>query len=740
MAERILRNYIILGEIGSGGMAVVYQGIQLSLNRSVAIKKIHPHLLKQSEYVKRFEREAKTLATLDHQNIVSIIDYGEDKNAYFIVMQYIDGISLRDVISEVGALPLEISLGIIEQVINGISYAHQKGIIHRDIKPGNILINKDGTVKIADFGLSRFQDDTTLTRTGVSLGSPHYMAPEQLTDEIIDNQADIYSTGLVLFEMLTGKKGLEGDSPSALIKKQVLEGDISLSEHSENIPDGLKTILSKAIAKLKNKRYRTAAEFLGGIQEFSKRDGLETSNYHIERFLSEKGLFQIRPEIELENLDEEFKTEILAEEKITESSKRRIRKPIISKKYIGLAVGSTVIITFLILFIVRLSLADQRILVLSQKIEELQTDQVYSLPSEFGEEICNEQKCSKEVIDLLIEGDEALKVGDFKRSEKKYFSVSQLLESPKLEFLLGTIRLALEKNESAILAFDRAIEMDPEYGQAYNNRALAKYYVFGAEKYGEVIQDLDRMIEINPELPEGYNNRGLVRTSSREYQSAIDDFGKAIEIKPDMAEAFNNRGLAYNALGYFDRAVEEYSMAIKHKTDFVDAYWNRAKLYQHKLENNWKALKDYDKIIELDPTDYQAINNRALIKCEMGDEQGALDDFILAIEIEPNYKLSYLNAAETALICDKPEQALNYAERATKRFDLTLSEKAPILLIAILARKEMGEDSNKYETEFRSICREDFGCSWDFERLDKWINKKPEEKIEEYKGLRDLVR
>jgi serine/threonine protein kinase len=202
--------YKIIKVIATGGMATIYEGEQISLSRPVIIKKLHPHLAQDRELVQRFEREAKILGGLNHKNIVEIIDFYKKDGDYFIVLEFIKGRSLKELVREIGRLPVPIATFICSQIAAGLSAAHKKGILHRDIKPANIMISDDGVVKISDFGLALALQGTEITEPGATIGTPAYLPPELIRGEKATPRSDIYSLGILYYEILSGANPFEG--------------------------------------------------------------------------------------------------------------------------------------------------------------------------------------------------------------------------------------------------------------------------------------------------------------------------------------------------------------------------------------------------------------------------------------------------------------------------------------------------------------------------------------------------
>lgn len=265
MSKIIAERYELLELIGQGGMADVYLAKDIILNRTIAIKILRTSLAKDPIYVTRFQREASAAAALSHKNIVEIYDVGEDDDKYYIVMEYVPGTTLKELILKRGALHYVEAIDIMKQVVGGIAKAHQLGIIHRDLKPQNILVTDSGVAKIADFGIASMQSLAQVTQTDVIMGSLHYLAPEIARGEKATIQSDIYALGIAFYELLRGEVPFNGESPVNIALKHMQDDLPSLLEFNPSIPQSVENIIIKATAKNLNDRYHNATEMLDDL-------------------------------------------------------------------------------------------------------------------------------------------------------------------------------------------------------------------------------------------------------------------------------------------------------------------------------------------------------------------------------------------------------------------------------------------------------------------------------------------
>jgi serine/threonine protein kinase len=258
--------YAISEKIGEGGMAVVYKGFQESLNRYVAIKVLRVELARDQEFIARFRREALAVAKLSHPNILHVYDAGAVNGMYYIVMDYAEGGSLKDLILR-GPMDTDRAISIVAQLADALDYAHRQGLIHRDVKPSNILMTRDGRPVLTDFGIAKvLHVETQLTRTGTAIGTPEYMSPEQLQGQQVDGRTDIYALGVVLFEMLAGWTPFTAPTPMAIMYKQMNELPPPLRQVNVTIPEWLEQIVGKALAKQPAQRFQSAGELATALR------------------------------------------------------------------------------------------------------------------------------------------------------------------------------------------------------------------------------------------------------------------------------------------------------------------------------------------------------------------------------------------------------------------------------------------------------------------------------------------
>jgi serine/threonine-protein kinase len=277
-----LGRYEVIGEIGQGAMGIVYKAKDPLIDRVVAIKTINLGLAldEKEEYEGRFYQEAKAAGRLNHPNIVTIYDVGKSSDVAYIAMEFLEGRELRDIMNERGLLPVDQVLDVVAQVAQGLAYAHEHGIVHRDVKPSNIMLVRDGHAKITDFGIARMTFSAVRTQTGMVLGSPKYMSPEQVMGRDIDQRSDIFSLGVMLYEMLTGQAPFNGENVNAIMYQTLNAVPAPPNSLNPAVPEMANFIVAKALTKGLEDRYQNAKDFAVDLR--ACRDTLPRSGQQID--------------------------------------------------------------------------------------------------------------------------------------------------------------------------------------------------------------------------------------------------------------------------------------------------------------------------------------------------------------------------------------------------------------------------------------------------------------------------
>ncbi len=296
--QQLKDEYEILDEIGSGGMATVYKAVQKSLDRPVAIKQLKRSYHADGQIVKRFERESRVAASLQHENIVHIYDYWKHPH-YAIVMEYVDGQDLAAIIEKTGALPVDVGAMIAIQVCSALNYAHMRGLVHRDIKPGNIMVKRNGEVKLMDFGIAHTIHFDALTMPGTLIGTPSYMSPEQILGQHLDVRSDIFSFGVVLYEMFTGLKPFSDEEKRSVTTKILKDGFTAPRRVNGVIPFALQRIIKKSLRKNPRRRYNSVLDMERKLgRRLAGRTTKAASLQRIAEYLVSRNIFETAPEQE----------------------------------------------------------------------------------------------------------------------------------------------------------------------------------------------------------------------------------------------------------------------------------------------------------------------------------------------------------------------------------------------------------------------------------------------------------
>ena len=397
--QKINDRYQIIRTIGEGGMANVYLAHDLILDRDVAVKILRGDLADDEKFVRRFQREAIAASSLSHPNIVEMYDVGEDDGKYYIVMEYVEGKTLKSLIKKRGGLTLPEVIDIMTQLTSAIACAHDSNIIHRDIKPQNVLIKEDGIVKITDFGIAMALNSNELTQTNSVMGSVHYLPPEQANGKGATLKSDIYSLGIVMFELLTGQLPFKGDNAVEIAIKQMKNQIPSVCNINSLIPQSVENIILKACAKNPKNRYNTVVEMYNDIQTCLDEDRKDEKR-HVYQFSETE---EIEDTKELKNIKEIKKPKTELDELEDEEDDKKISKP-----FIIIAIITAALIIFAIIAIILIPKSTKVKEIMVPDVSKLSVAAAESKLKEAGFEINEErkEKTSKEIEEgYVIETD-----------------------------------------------------------------------------------------------------------------------------------------------------------------------------------------------------------------------------------------------------------------------------------------------------------------------------------------------
>lgn len=344
MISKLLGNrYEILDKIGEGGMAYVYKARCRLLNRTVAVKVLKPEFSNDEEFLEKFKNEAQSAASLNQQNIINIFDVGQEDSISYIVMEYVDGENLKDLIHKKGAISQELMLSLSRQIALALEEAHSKKIVHRDIKSQNIMLTKNNMVKVADFGIAKAVSSSTITAVGSIMGSVHYFSPEQARGGYVDERSDIYSLGIVMYEMITGKLPFEGDTPVNIALKHIQE-EIAFDDN-DNISAEIKDVIRKATQKSADRRYKTVSDLIKDLDYVKENKAFENNfmddTYHTQKIVADDEYKILFTDVEERKINKNKQLKSSSESKKEVESKKET-EPKNNKKMILTVAGALV--------------------------------------------------------------------------------------------------------------------------------------------------------------------------------------------------------------------------------------------------------------------------------------------------------------------------------------------------------------------------------------------------------------
>ena len=657
MIGSTILHYKILEKLGEGGMGIVYLAEDLNLERKVAIKFLPRHIASNSVERERFKIEAKAAAALNHPNIATIHAIEESDDDTFIVMEYIDGIELKDKIKS-GPILIKAAINIAIQIAEGLEAAHKKGIVHRDIKSQNIMITNDGKVKIMDFGLAKLREGTQLTKVGSTIGTAAYMSPEQAKGEEVDLRTDIWSFGVVLYEMLTGKQPFKGDYEQAVIYSILNEEP----ELKDNVSDELKYIIAKALAKNKDDRYQSASEIIADLiglknESFSKKylkvsKSNSTSkkkrwivpaaivflivtltaayflfiNKPEETITSERKMIVVLPFENLGPSENEYFADGLTEEitsklsgisglgVIARQSAMQYKKTTKSIQQIGEELG----VSYILQGTVRWENVggNEHVRVTPQLIDVTEGTQIWSQASE--KILSSSFKLQSEIAESVVQelniklalSEKQTLTADITTNADAYDYYLRGLAAHGKSYNEGDFRIA----EAMLL---KAVELDPDFSRAYAE--LSKVH---ADIYWEYFD----------------------RSESRVLKAKL-NAEKSLELEPNQSDGHLAMGwYYYHCKLDYTNALTEFFLAIKYQTRNADAYDGIGSVYRRQGKYQ-EALDYFKKSFEINPRDNIVLDNFATTLILLRNYDEAYHYLQKALTLTPNWRELYTTEA-----------------------------------------------------------------------------------------------
>jgi len=631
--------YQIIEELGKGGMGKVYRVLDKKLNEEIALKLIKPEIAKDKKTVERFSNELKIARKMGHKNVARMFDLNEESGTHYITMEYVRGEDLKRLIRKIGHLGPGQAIPIAKQICDGLSEAHRLGVIHRDLKPQNVMVDEDGNARIMDFGIARTLESKGITGAGVMIGTPEYMPPEQVEAKEVDQRSDIYSLGVILYEMTTGELPFVADTPFAVGVKQKSEKPADPKEINPQIPNDLSRVILRCLEKDKNARYQSAGELRSELDQLEKGIPATVKKAPVKKPLTSK-------EITVSISTKKLLVPVLLILAVVAAA------VVIWRPWAGGGTAPTLAdkASLAVLYFKnntgdesldnwRTALSDSIIADLSQSryFEVLPSDRIFSilrkLNLEEAESYATEDlaKVAAEGgvnhiltgslskagemfrIDYLIQeiqtgrtkgsdrvegqGEESIfsMVDEITKNIKQDFNLSQAHITGDVDREVGTITTSsaeafkyysegrqahnIGEYEKSIALMERAVAVDPEFAMAFRSMAMAYANIRLYGKRDELIKKAFELSERLPDRERYVIEADFYRQSQTTYARALEAYNKLLELYPDDGIGSNNSAIIYSNLEQWDKAIERYKIAIQNKDPSIQWYSGFASVY-----------------------------------------------------------------------------------------------------------------------------------------------------------------
>ncbi|UCG53271.1 MAG: protein kinase [Candidatus Latescibacterota bacterium] len=680
MIGRRISHYRILETLGEGGMGVVYKAEDTKLKRTVALKFLRAQDFGSAEHRDRFIREAQTAAALDHPNICTIYEIDEADSEIFISMAFVDGVNLKNIIRS-GPLDIEEALSIAIQVARGLESAHERGVIHRDIKSSNVMVTKERCVKITDFGLARIAGGEQISKTTTDVGTASYMSPEQGRGEVVDHRTDIWSLGVVMYEMLTGELPFKGEYDPAVVYSLLNDEPAPVTRLRPDVPVELEAIIKRAMEKDPQNRYQNASEMIAALKK--PRDVIKSPKQIAEALTTApQRSIAVLPFVDLSpKQDHEYFCDGVAEEIInalTRVNGLRVVSRTSAFSFKGKNsdirdIGRTLNVETVLEGSVRTS--GNQLRITGQLVSV--SDGYHLWSEQYDRELEDVFAIQEEIAESIVQ---ALEV----RLNEKGKRVIEKAPPRNVQaydfYLRGRQYFYQSKKTSMNYAcemFSKAIKRDPEYALAYAGLADCCSYqclYFGGSEavMKKALEASAKALELDGGLAEAHAAKGLALSVAKKYKEAEEEFERAVRLDPKLFEAYYFYARMCYAQGKMKEAIEMYHRAGEANPDDYQAPSLEAFTYRtmnrmdEAKEAYRRSLENIERHVELNPDDSRAIFLGATALVDLGERDEALRWVKRAQAIDPDDPYLLYGVACFYSRIDEVEKAFSYLEQAFK--------------------------------------------------------------------------
>jgi serine/threonine protein kinase len=655
----LANRYEIIEELGKGGMGRVYRVEDTKLNQEVALKLIKPEIAKDKKTIERFRNELKLARNIRHKNVCGMFDLGEAEGAHFITMEYVRGEDLRSLIRRIGQLPIGKSLSIAKQICEGLSEAHNLGVVHRDLKSNNIMIDREGNVRIMDFGIARSLEAKGITGAGVMIGTPEYMSPEQVEGKEVDQRSDIYSLGVILYEMVTGRVPFEGDTPFTIGMKHKGEMPRNPKALNTQISDDLNRVILRCLEKEKDKRYQSAEEVRSELSDIEK--GIPTTERIVppRKPLTSREItvkFSIRKlfipalivmAVAIIGL---ITWRFLPKKKALPAPSG---KPSLAVVYFENNTGDESLDHW------RKALCELLIADLTQSkyIRVLSSDKLIDILSNLNQ-IEAKSFSSKVLREIAgLSGSTHILRGSFTKAGEQ-FRIDAILQEAATMEPLGSDRIEGRGEESFLSMVDEL------------TRKVKAHFELSSE---EIADDIDEEIEkITTSSPEAlkYYIEGRKYHLAQDYSQSIKLMEKAVAIDPDFAMAFRSLAMSYGNIGFMPQRKEYMKKALElsNRLSAKERYAIEADFYSQTEKTYDMAIEAYKQLLELYPDDPTGNHNLALRYSTIGEKNKAIAHYEINRKSDNLSLLGYGNLASVNRQVGSYDKAKEVLDEALQKY------------------------------------------------------------------------